>query len=77
MTAVTKNGKQYTTTRVGTHGSKVEWKIESDIELLHEEIEEIIESFYPHAGYGSSSFYRLPHDAKIFTIKVVSNGSCD
>lgn len=70
-------GKEYTTKRIGQSGSKVEWMIESEIELLHDEVEEAIECFYPHAGYGSSSFYRLPHNEKIFQIKVVSNASCD
>lgn len=78
----TKSGKLYETVTTGQTGNrvtdKVIWEIKSAERLEQEEVEEIIEQNYPHAGYGPSGFRRFNREnGEVHRIEVWSYASCD
>ena len=80
---MTPNGKPYDIVKKEQIGAGVtgvvNWEIQSHEKLDYAEVEAIIESQYPHAGYGSSGWRRLPQSKgeHFFRILVSSNASCD
>ena len=77
----TSTGKSYTLGMKEQIGNgvtgTVKWQIISFLELTAEEIDEIIETQYPYAGYGRSNYTRSNCFQGQFTINVTSHASCD
>lgn len=79
----TTHSNLYETVDIGQSGHGVtgtyKWEIRSAVALSHEEVDEVIETKYPVAGYGNSHYFRKVRKStkEPFVIEVHSNASCD
>jgi hypothetical protein len=56
---------------------KIYWAIKAPRELTDDEVDEVIEKYFPSMGYGISEYVKNQKKEDIFVTGVTSNASCD
>lgn len=82
QTLKTSSGMEVSVVDISSTGcgvtDKDTWELRSAERLSDQEVEELIEKRKPSAGYGSSSWGRMPvDDAGNYVVRVSSWASCD